>query len=344
MRTGMYGVGDQLCMCMSLGPTPKAARRVSVPGTEMPSSLLPLRLSLIICSAARGPPKIKTNSTIPELLLLPTARSPHQTKCARIWIHANSAQKHSTTKSRTIASTTTADRRKKNSWDEAYTRELTNHQQDASDEGTIWFDDSGAEEKVLERLETLEEEGLLVKDDENDKPASRILDLGTGNGHMVFSLAEEGWTGELVGVDYSEASVQLALQIAARKREEADEPEDLTLRFEKWDLLNEQPGEWLGAGFDAVLDKGTFDAISLSDETDDRGRRICEYYREKVIPLVKKRCFFIITSCNWTKEELLHWFVTPDGDLEFFDEAKYPTFTFGGQQGQSVCTLIFQRR
>ncbi|KAI4728674.1 S-adenosyl-L-methionine-dependent methyltransferase [Aureobasidium sp. EXF-10728] len=218
-------------------------------------------------------------------------------------------------------------------WDDAYAREIANHQLDAQDEGTIWFDDSGAEEKVIERLEALEDEGLLTKD------ASRILDLGTGNGHMLFSLLDEDWAGDLVGVDYSDTSVKLARQIAQGRSEEG-----APVRFEEWDLLNHPPGEWLAEGFDAVLDKGTFDAISLSAETDTQGRRICESYREHITPLIKPGQFFIITSCNWTKDEVMNWFVAPDGELQFFDEAKYPTFTFGGQQGQSVCTLIFQRR
>ena len=107
---------------------------------------------------------------------------------------------------------------------------------------------------------------------------------------------------------------------------------------------NQEPGQWLADGFDAVLDKGTFDAISLSSETDQQGRRICETYRHRITPLIRPGQFFIITSCNWTRDELLNWFVAADGQLDFFDEAKYPTFTFGGHQGQSVCTLIFKRR
>ncbi|KAL1297069.1 hypothetical protein AAFC00_004656 [Neodothiora populina] len=227
-------------------------------------------------------------------------------------------------------------------WDEAYKREITNHAEDAADQGTIWFDDSGAEEKVIDRLESLEEQGLLRKEGDDSTPASRILDLGTGNGHMIFSLREEGWMGELVGVDYSEASVQLAKQIAKQIHEDA--VDDLPLRFEPWDILGEQPGSWLDSGFDAVLDKGTFDAISLSSETDAQGRRICENYRDKITPLIRSGALFIITSCNWTKEELLNWFIVPDGELQYFDEAMYPTFTFGGQKGQSVCTLIFRKR
>ncbi|KAK4925159.1 hypothetical protein LTR28_012287, partial [Elasticomyces elasticus] len=207
-------------------------------------------------------------------------------------------------------------------WDSAYVRELTNHTTSADDEGTIWFDDSCAEEKVLERLEAAADRGVLrktpthrQKDDVNDsgiRPSSRILDLGTGNGHMLFSLREEGWMGELIGVDYSQASVELAWRIYHTRKEtwtveeqdgacqnkaspaadDVNKETELThplqpIRFEKWDLLTEEPGAWLADGFDAVLDKGTFDAISLSAETDAEGRRICESYRDRVTPLVK---------------------------------------------------------
>lgn len=238
------------------------------------------------------------------------------------------------------------------SWDQAYARELKNHAEDAEDEGTIWFDDSGAEEKVIELLDKLKDECSLQ--DKQEQPV-RLLDLGSGNGHMLFALYDEGWRADLVGVDYSEESVQLAQQIANTRQaevEKGDETEagddddhaDLKMpHFDRWDILNDQPGKWAAAGFDAVLDKGTFDAISLSAETDAQGRRVCESYRERVVPLIKPGKFLIITSCNWTKDELLHWFEVADGALRLFDEANYPKFTFGGQQGQSVCTLVFQR-
>ncbi|GAB7339898.1 hypothetical protein MBLNU457_6427t1 [Dothideomycetes sp. NU457] len=222
-------------------------------------------------------------------------------------------------------------------WDQAYAREISNHAADTTDEGTIWFDDSGAEEKMIEMLDRLDEEGLLSKEDES----TRIADLGTGNGHMLFELRENDWEGDLVGVDYSETSVQLARQIAEQRYEGevANAPS-----FEQWDILNEKPGAWLKGGFHALLDKGTFDAISLSSETDAQGRRICETYRDRVIPLLRPDGFLVITSCNWTEDEMLQWFVGPESSLELYDEVKYPTFTFGGQQGQSVCTLALRKR
>lgn len=216
----------------------------------------------------------------------------------------------------------------------------------------MWFSESKAEETVLKHLAKLHEKGLLnrshsLHDTELDTHPSRFLDLGTGNGHMLFELREpddEGqrWEGDLVGVDYSEASVQLARRIAEQKH---DEPQGdvVQLHFERWDLLQESPGDWLAEGFDVVLDKGTFDAISLM-EHDGTSDHPCEIYRAKVAPLIKPNGFLFVTSCNWTRQELLQWLVAGDSYLLYFDEAKYPTFTFGGQTGQTMVTIILRKK
>ncbi|TKA68930.1 hypothetical protein B0A55_08474 [Friedmanniomyces simplex] len=238
-------------------------------------------------------------------------------------------------------------------WDAAYTRELTNFDEDADDEGTVWFSESNAEEAILAQLNRLEEEGLLRRDngpassasreDVRQSPASRFLDLGTGNGHLLFALRDDdgegnGWSGEMIGVDYSESSTQLARRIATER-----EVESGTLRFEHWDLLAEPPqADWLQDGFDVVLDKGTFDAVSLMPYAEG-SRHPCDVYRAKVEPLIKPGCFLSITSCNWTKDELLDWLAPADGRLRYYAEAKYPTFTFGGQTGQSIVTLTLRR-
>lgn len=204
---------------------------------------------------------------------------------------------------------------------------------------------------MIKELEALEEEGVLSKRD------SRFLDLGTGNGHMLFELRERNastdeagdcWLGEKVGVDYSEASVELARRIGVA-RGLVDEKgggigEAGGIVFDRWDLLDAAPGGWLGSGFDVVLDKGTFDAISLMPRS-KTGRHPCEVYRDKVVPLVKPECFLIVTSCNWTKEELIQWLVGEGrGHLEYVKEGHYRSFSFGGQKGQTVVTLVFRRR
>jgi SAM-dependent methyltransferase len=217
----------------------------------------------------------------------------------------------------------------KSYWDAAYTTERTNFASNATDEGTIWFSDAGAEERMLSHLEQLSDSATLHKN------SARFLDLGTGNGHLLLALREDEWEGEMVGVDYSAQSVQLAGEIRdAKGGEYAD------VGFYEWDLLGDEPGEWLGGGFDVVLDKGTFDAICLSQETDEQGRRVCENYRAKVEPLLKPGGRFLITSCNWTEEELRAWFA--GGRLTFEGKASYPSFTFGGKTGSSVVTLCFR--
>jgi SAM-dependent methyltransferase len=219
----------------------------------------------------------------------------------------------------------------------------------------VWFDDSNAEDTALKKLSEYDQDGLGLL----SRESCRFLDLGTGNGHMLFALREEEnddgerWTGEMVGVDYSPASVSLARQVDAQRlaalNDDEEDEEDAgaaskyaPIRFEQWDILAEQPGEWLADGFDVVLDKGTFDAISLMPH-DSEAPHPCEVYLDKVATLIKPGCFLVITSCNWTKEELMDWLAPSDGLLKLHDEAKYPTFTFGGQTGQSVVTLVFRR-
>lgn len=144
----------------------------------------------------------------------------------------------------------------------------------------------------------------------------------------------------MVGVDYSAASVALC-----RKRLfalQSEEPHIEDIAFERWDVLRDKPWtEWAG-GFDAVLDKGTFDAISLSEEVEEGGRRVCEGYRKKVEPLVGEGGLLVVTSCNWTEKELKGWF--EGGELVAVGKVEYPVFKFGGQTGQSISTVCFRKK
>lgn len=226
------------------------------------------------------------------------------------------------------------------SWDEVYARELENYAKSSDDEGTVWFEENGAEDAILSLLDQLVETGLLARAE------ARVLDLGCGNGHMLFTLRQgeadepdSAWTGAMVGIDYSDASIQLAMQIA-QHRQQGD-----TIDFQRWDLLAEEPGTWYGTGFNLILDKGTFDAISLMAQSDNQ-RHPCELYCERVVALLRPDDMLVITSCNWTKSELLSWFAAPqqEGKLRYVAEARYPSFTFGGRKGQSIVTLAFIRQ
>ncbi|KAJ0167616.1 Protein-lysine N-methyltransferase EFM4 [Colletotrichum tanaceti] len=259
-------------------------------------------------------------------------------------------------------------------WSTLYTTELTNNASNPDDRGTVWFDDSDAESKLLTYLEDLTESASF--DHSLRQSDASFLDLGCGNGSLLFALRDEGWAGRALGIDYAPQSVELASRIAAQRQRSAppprdhDENEDMAdagvegeekeeeeeakePEFREWDVLN---GPWEtvlnGAqtqGWDVVLDKGTFDAICLSDEKDAAGRRICEGYRGRALRLVRPGGLLLITSCNWTEQELRVWFEGPahEGDAGRFvavGKVDYPSFTFGGAKGQTISSLCFQRQ
>lgn len=237
-------------------------------------------------------------------------------------------------------------------WDSLYETEIANHSQDPSDVGTIWFDDCAAEDKVVAFLDG-PDLGL-------DRKGTSFLDLGTGNGHLLFRLrmGEEdsdddddgielqgkGWKGRMMGVDYSQKSVEFARRIA--ESQDQGPGSDEHIEFSHWDLMNASPSGIVlegptEHGWDVVLDKGTFDAISLSEEKDSEGRRICEGYKSRVVPLIKVGGLLLITSCNWTEDELQSWF--QGDDLAYVESVKYKSFSFGGRKGQSISSVCFRR-
>lgn len=57
--------------------------------------------------------------------------------------------------------------------------------------------------------------------------------------------------------------------------------------------------------FDICIDKGTFDAISLNPEKTEEGK---ELYVQTLRGALKEGGIFALTSCNWTKEQLLSRF------------------------------------
>jgi hypothetical protein len=204
-----------------------------------------------------------------------------------------------------------------------------------------------------------------------------------------------GFRGDMVGVDYSRGSVELARELqrarghSAYRSDSEDEIESESedefeggdgaqaqseieieappIQFEEWDILGstaplsetglpveptptptpENSLSWFPystGGFDIVLDKGTFDAVSLAD--DAKTTRVCERYPDIARRLVRRGGFLVVTTCNWTEEELVHWFTGGKGEgdrLVVWGRVEYPRFRFGGHEGQGVCTVCFVR-
>ncbi|KXJ94404.1 hypothetical protein Micbo1qcDRAFT_193583 [Microdochium bolleyi] len=305
-------------------------------------------------------------------------------------------------------------------WDNLYVNEISNHAHDPDDKGTVWFDDSDAEAKMIAFLNALDPDAETSDHSDDDdcnqqqrqpgngslprlhQSTTTFLDLGTGNGSLLFGLRDAGWRGKMLGVDYSAKSVEFARQIARSRREEDGEDTQQggdDVEFREYDILNGRPETLLpstlpsrassepipqqqqqqdGAvgegeeGWDVILDKGTFDAISLyssssssSSQQDDNNtttatttstRRPNEGYKAAVLPLVREGGLFLITSCNWTEDELARWF---EGDFDSQQQeaerqsqqwrfskvgrVDYPSFSFGGVKGQTISTLCFMK-
>jgi len=145
------------------------------------------------------------------------------------------------------------------------------------------------------------------------------------------NLAEHGYT-NLVGVDYSEGAIQLASSIAENKQ--------VNIKYQVCDMLSATESMALcpEGKFDVCLDKGTYDAISLNPE-DAEGCRA--KYITNVCSLLASDGLFILCSCNWTKAELLSQF---KDKFDFLDDLPAPSFSFGGQSGNTVTTLVLRAR
>jgi EEF1A lysine methyltransferase 2 len=86
-------------------------------------------------------------------------------------------------------------------WESNFELELKNFE-DHGDDGEVWFG-KDVQKKTVEYLL-----GRF-----SDKENLKVLDVGTGNGALLFKLAKKGFQGELKGIDYSVQSIALAKKI-----------------------------------------------------------------------------------------------------------------------------------
>lgn len=124
-------------------------------------------------------------------------------------------------------------------------------------------------------------------------PAPTILEVGAGNGVLLFALQEAGYNGDyILGVDYSEGAVNLARKVGLSRGDGCE-----SIKFEACDFLKVLPTGLDGAPnatWDVVLDKGTFDAIALADK-DAEGKVPADSYPSRIGQVVKEGGYFLIT-------------------------------------------------
>ncbi|KAK0144019.1 EEF1A lysine methyltransferase 2 [Merluccius polli] len=198
----------------------------------------------------------------------------------------------------------------KQHWDETYQTELEIFR-DIGDVGDIWFG-----EQSMSRVIRWMEKAKIPQN-------ASILDIGTGNGVFLLELAKEGYT-NITGIDYSAASVALAKDI---------------LQAEDLNNISVKEVDFLSCStelkdFDVCVDKGTFDAISLNPEHTNEVRT---RYVQALSDVLKEGGYFVITSCNWTKEQLLQRF---SSGFELVQQLPTPSIQFGGKTGNNECCAI----
>jgi len=175
----------------------------------------------------------------------------------------------------------------------------------------------------------------------SDEPI-KILECGSGNGTLLLSFLTSPDTEPkrqqfiLTGIDYSAKASTLAAGVEAERLKTLEiDAEDNDEIINDTPLANWREGDLLRDSideeWDLVMDKGTFDALCLSDEAveeDEEKRLPSLVYPERVSRLVKDGGFFLITSCNFTEEEIKRrW--TREGLGELCAEAKLTTgFTY----------------
>lgn len=112
---------------------------------------------------------------------------------------------------------------------------------------------------------------------------------------LLVDLANKGFK-NLIGVDYSQKAINLSAAVL-------EENSISNVELQVCDILdaeNKLPGD-----FKLAHDKGTYDAISLSPENPKEKRL---KYIENVHKILLHGGYLLLTSCNWTKDELLEHF------------------------------------
>lgn len=207
-------------------------------------------------------------------------------------------------------------------WSKFYEQELEEFHDNGS-EGYIWF----GLKSVKSIINWMSNSNLVDVEDS-------VLEVGFGNGYLLKELAKNGFK-NLKGIDYVQSAVDLAKLVTSH--------ENSQISFETNDILRDLNTSdkdslgCLGGTFKIILDKGTFDAVTLSVENPQSKR---SKYVENIHHLLKEDGLFIICSCNLVKEEIIAQF---NNGFKFLDEVPFPKITFGGKTGTVLSLVIFKK-
>ncbi|XP_043269032.1 EEF1A lysine methyltransferase 2 [Venturia canescens] len=205
-------------------------------------------------------------------------------------------------------------------WEKIYDREIENFK-DHGDVGEVWFGEQNARKVVR-----------YISKELDLSPTDKIVDIGCGNGWTLIELSKNGFT-QLTGIDYSEKAVDLASKIL----QDSSEVPSSTINLMVCDILDIESSS-LANDFKLIHDKGTYDAISLNPD-DPQGQRT--KYIKNVCNILRPDGYLVISSCNWTKDELITHF---QGDFDVVCSLHTPAFSFGGKVGESLACVVFRKK
>lgn len=207
-------------------------------------------------------------------------------------------------------------------WDSIYERDISIFN-NVGDIGEIWFG-KRVQTKIVD---------WIVKHFPKNSCESYICEIGCGNGALLAKLYNKIPYIHLNGLDYSESAIELANTCNP----------DLPIQWHVGDFLdtNDFIKKKFHEMFDLVIDKGTFDAMTLSGI-----QGILEAYKSSLAACIKSNTgIFILTSCNWTRNELIQMFSSNDCNSSFIvqEEILHDTpFIFQGNSGNCVTSIVFK--
>lgn len=195
-------------------------------------------------------------------------------------------------------------------WKKVYDTEVKNFR-NHGDIGEVWFGEDIAD-RIVKWME------------ENIQKSNRILDVGCGNGMLLVQLSRACYT-NLNGIDYSGDAITLAKEVASHYQADVS--------YSVGDILH----DGICNSSDVILDKGTYDAISLSKDA----RKERELYITNIHKHLTDDGVLVLTSCNWTKDELTLQF---NSHFYLHDVIPTPQFKFGGSVGSVVSCIVFKKK
>jgi len=177
-------------------------------------------------------------------------------------------------------------------------------------------------------------------DNVHPEQSPAILEIGSGNGLLLTHLVQEGYNPQLLlGIDYSSHAVELAQKVANEHGESTSQITYNVCDFIQQDVPKLDVHR---PTYDLVLDKGTYDAIALAGNYPD-GTSPCELYAKRLTAILSPGGHFLITSCNFTEDELVTRFAKAELDLETHSTVKHQTYTYAGRSGSIVSTVAFRK-